>query len=241
MSATLAIRRLSGAFAILALILLFFVAPAGFLFAAYRDQIPSQWDPFKPLDLKAPSTFVKRWKISRAMGDGALCLQAIASAGLAAKARDDWIASENCGVVDAVSLRGLESMSLRAVETRCGVALSLYLWEREAVQPAAQRIFGEGVDRLLHLGSYSCRRISGRLTWSQHAQGNAVDVTGFRLKSGRVVSVRRHWRQDSDAARFLRHVRDGACDHFTMVLSPDYNAAHQDHFHFDLGFWRGCR
>jgi hypothetical protein len=25
------------------------------------------------------------------------------------------------------------------------------------------------------------------------------------------------------------------------VLSPDYNAQHRDHFHFDLGGFRACR
>ena len=41
-------------------------------------------------------------------------------------------------------------------------------------------------------------------------------------------------------------VRDGACDLFATVLSPDYNAAHADHLHFDQAMrgamgWRGCR
>jgi hypothetical protein len=41
-------------------------------------------------------------------------------------------------------------------------------------------------------------------------------------------------------------VRDGACDLFATVLSPDYNAAHRDHFHLDQAArgasgWRGCR
>ena len=36
----------------------------------------------------------------------------------------------------------------------------------------------------------------------------------------------------ADAA-FLREVRDGACDLFATVLSPDYNAAHADHLHLD--------
>ncbi len=44
----------------------------------------------------------------------------------------------------------------------------------------------------------------------------------------------------------LREVRDGACDLFATVLSPDYNAAHRDHLHLDqaergeMG-WRACR
>lgn len=241
MTASLAIRALAGAFAIFALILLFLVSPAALLFAAYRAEIPPQWDPLKPLDLAAPPTFIKRWKIGRALKSGALCREAIAGAGLSARPRDDQIGDENCRLVDAVALRKLGVMSLEAVDTRCGVALSLYLWEREVVQPAARRFFGEEVSRLLHFGSYSCRTIKGRLRWSQHARANAVDVSGFRLKSGRVISVLNDWPEHSDASRFLRVVREGACDHFSMVLGPDFNADHRDHFHFDHGFWRGCR
>ena len=42
-------------------------------------------------------------------------------------------------------------------------------------------------------------------------------------------------------AAFLREVNDGACRFFNAVLGPDYNAAHRDHFHLDMGRWRVCR
>jgi hypothetical protein len=35
-------------------------------------------------------------------------------------------------------------------------------------------------------------------------------------------------------AAFLRRLHDGACGTFTTVLGPDANAAHRNHFHFDL-------
>jgi len=28
---------------------------------------------------------------------------------------------------------------------------------------------------------------------------------------------------------------------FSVVLSPDYNAAHRNHFHVDVGPWWRCR
>jgi hypothetical protein len=54
------------------------------------------------------------------------------------------------------------------------------------------------------------------------------------------------WEDQDGKAAFLREVRDGACPLFATVLSPDYNAAHRDHFHFDQADrgewgWRGCR
>ena len=53
------------------------------------------------------------------------------------------------------------------------------------------------------------------------------------LADGRRISVRDDWAGDDHEARFLRAVRSSACTMFSTVLSPDYNAAHADHFHFD--------
>jgi hypothetical protein len=60
------------------------------------------------------------------------------------------------------------------------------------------------------------------------------------------VSVVNDWTAGGAEAAFLREVRDGACRVFATVLSPDYNAAHRDHLHFDQAArgargWRGCR
>lgn len=76
---------------------------------------------------------------------------------------------------------------------------------------------------------------------SQHATANALDIAGFRLADGRTVNVLRDWPQDNTDARFLRQVRDDACEVFNVVLSPDYNAAHRNHFHLDAGPWWVCR
>jgi hypothetical protein len=76
---------------------------------------------------------------------------------------------------------------------------------------------------------------------SQHATANAFDIAGFRLRSGRVVSVKLDWGKTNTAGRFLFIARDGLCDWFNLTLSPDYNADHADHFHADMGWWRSCR
>ncbi len=109
------------------------------------------------------------------------------------------------------------------------------LWLEQAVQPAAERLFNQDVQTIEHYGAYSCRRLYGRDEgpWSEHATGNAVDISGFILADGTRVSVLGDWDGESAKAEFLRTVRDGACSGFSTVLSPDYNAAHADHFHFD--------
>ena len=125
----------------------------------------------------------------------------------------------------------------------CPLAVAFALFERHSLQPAAQAVFGQAVTRVEHLGSFACRnvynRAEGRL--SQHASANALDIAGFRLADGRSISVLKDWPGQGDSAQFLRQARDGACDAFNVVLSPDYNAAHRNHFHLDMGRWGVCR
>jgi hypothetical protein len=130
----------------------------------------------------------------------------------------------------------------------CGAALSLAMWERHALQPAAQLYFKQPVVRIEHFGSYACRNVRGvrgvggeGARRSQHATANAFDVAGFRLKSGRRISLVNHWDSEGPEAPFLREVRDGACRFFKGTLGPDHNTAHHDHFHLDQGPYRICR
>ena len=93
------------------------------------------------------------------------------------------------------------------------------------------------------MGVYSCRNIIGSKFWvtrrSEHAKANAVDIGAFRLKNGSTISVRKHWKGTGKKAQFLRAVHLGACRYFRVVLGPEFNRAHHDHFHFDRGpLWR---
>jgi hypothetical protein len=69
-----------------------------------------------------------------------------------------------------------------------------------------------------------------------------VDVAAFVLSDGRRISVEQGWRGDDRTRRFLQLIHDSACKRFNTVLSPDYNAAHANHLHFDMGGKAGfCR
>ena len=76
---------------------------------------------------------------------------------------------------------------------------------------------------------------------SAAASANALDIAGFRLADGQRIDLVRDWQGEGAKARFLREVHTGACDSFNTVLGPDYNAAHRNHFHLDMGFWQICR
>lgn len=151
-----------------------------------------------------------------------------------------------CQVIGAVQLidigvpvAGLKSM-------RCPLARAFLGWVRHAAAPAAREILGGELVKVETFGTYACRGIvgnaasSGRL--SQHGLANAVDVSAFILRDGRRITVQRDWRSDdADTREFLQVVRRSACRRFPTVLSPDYNAAHHDHFHFDMGGRSFCR
>ncbi len=97
---------------------------------------------------------------------------------------------------------------------------------------------------MIHLGTYACRNINHRETGrrSEHATANAIDLSGFVLADGQQISLQDDWTgKDPRRAAFLRAVRDGACGFFDVVLSPDYNEAHRDHLHLDMGRYRACR
>ena len=130
--------------------------------------------------------------------------------------------------------------------TSCAVAAAMEIWLEKGVRPASRTIYGQDIARIEHLGAYSCRRLYGADSgpWSEHATGNAIDIAAFVLQDGTRVSLIGDWDGEGEDARFLREVRDAACEVFGTVLSPDYNAAHRDHFHFDQqarGFGGVCR
>ena len=123
----------------------------------------------------------------------------------------------------------------------CPLAAAFAMFGRHGLQPAAQAVFGQPVVRVEHVGSYACRAIAGSQRQSQHASANALDIVGFRLRDGRHISIRRDWSKPGAKGEFLRLVHRAACDSFNTTLGPEYNAAHRDHFHVDMGLFRMCR
>lgn len=203
----------------------------------------SDIDRYFPLDLREPPGAFTPWRI-RALGVSPnACARVLGRSGVAATAAPDRPLSNGCGYVDGVAASAA-SLALAAPPVmRCPLAAAYAAWERHVVQPAAQARFGARVVGVNHFGSYSCRNTYGRATGrrSQHATANALDVSGFQLSNGRTITVRSDWDDPGSAGRFLRDVRDGGCGLFGAVLSPDYNAAHHDHFHLDLGAYQVCR
>lgn len=200
-------------------------------------------DPWAPLDLRHPSGWATAAKL-RALGNDVPECRAVLERSQIAHTVLPSNGEGACARPDRTRLDAFPFSPDRPATT-CAVGIALQLWQRDALGPIADELFDSRIDRIEHLGVFSCRRLYGRGSgpWSEHATGNAVDIAGFVLTDGTRISVLRDWPTDGAKAEFLRRVRDGACRSFSTVLSPEYNAAHADHFHLDMrGGWGGtCR
>ncbi len=202
-----------------------------------------QHNPWAPLDLDDPPGWATHRKLAALREDPAACRAVLARSDVAFETLPPAGEGE-CRREDRTVLGDTRLASAPAMT--CAVGAGFELWLRQSVQPAAEELLGTRVARIEHFGAYSCRRIYGRDSgrWSEHATGNAIDVAAFVLADGRRITVRGDWRGDGDEAMFLHRVRGEACGVFGTVLSPDYNAAHADHFHLDQaarGFGGVCR
>lgn len=206
--------------------------------------LPARYDPTTPIDLTAEATFVTPLKLRRLATSYPACVNAVRAAGLTVEDHRIESREPGCGMERGLALAQSRYPYGGPVRLTCPVMAALARWEIHAVGPAAAAHLGSPVARIVHFGTYSCRNVNGALAGrrSAHASARAIDIAGFVLADGREVSVSRDWDTGTPEAAFLRAVRDGACETFRTVLSPDYNARHADHFHFEgAGGWGLCR
>jgi len=152
-----------------------------------------------------------------------------------------------CVVTGAVQLLDIGVPVTNLKSMRCPLARTFIAWVRFAVAPAAKQILGSELVKVETFGTYSCRGVIGRgaegaKTISEHSFANAVDVSGFVLSDGRKVMIVDGWKSsDPQVREFLDVIHRSACKRFQTVLSPDYNAAHYNHLHLDMGKGPFCR
>lgn len=221
-------------------IILLLMAATVLVAAARMRLIPDRYNPLAPIDLTQPPNVMTDAKLWMMTGDTPACMAALKSAGVALKEMPERSGRPGCLRSGTVLLSKFSRAQIIPEEMECDMALRLYLLERYDIQPLARQHLGTGVERINHFGSYSCRTIRGSRRMSEHATANAFDISGFKLANGQTITLKKDWTSGNAAARFLRDVRVSACLLFNMVLSPDYNEAHADHFHVDMGWFMGC-
>lgn len=149
--------------------------------------------------------------------------------------------SGGCSQIDSIKLLDVGADVTNLGPVKCELAGKFAAWTEYAVKRAARKYLGSDLKRIETMGSYSCRNIAGSGKLSQHAHANAIDVSGFVLADGRRITVESNWKSGRQEMQFLTAIHDSACKRFGTVLSPDYNAAHRDHFHLDMSGNGYCR
>jgi hypothetical protein len=118
----------------------------------------------------------------------------------------------------------------------CPLTAALDAWMMASVQPAAIAWFGVPVVEVQQMDNYSCRTVDNipGENLSEHSFGNAIDIAGYKLADGRLITVRKDFRLGETRARgFLHEIFAAACAQFKTVLGPG-EPYHEDHFHLDL-------
>jgi hypothetical protein len=225
------------------LLLLLLLSLLALLFArGWRP--PDRFNPWATLDLRATPDVWVRYKLARLADDPAQCRAALTRAAADFSALADRQDSGACGWADAVRLRATGTARLqRPTVVSCPLAASLVLFDGQVLQPAARRLFRQPVTQIEHLGSYACRNVYHRAQapLSAHASARAIDLSGFKLSDGRRIQILADWPRADPAGDFLQQVHAGGCAVTGMLLGPDYNQAHRDHFHLQQRGWGYCR
>ncbi len=98
-----------------------------------------------------------------------------------------------------------------------------------------------GAVTIIHYGTYNCRTIAGSDTLSEHGHARAVDIGGFVMNDGSTYSVYGDWEDGNPNPTtppgvMLRAFTDRiwGMGLWNIILTPEFNADHDDHFHVDL-------
>jgi hypothetical protein len=198
-------------------------------------RIPANIAPWGDVELDQPPSWLARMQINSLAADPAACIAALDRSQLRYRRTPARPVTGGCGL--EVGVRPLRSQVPynRPFDITCAMMAAL--------QHLAQAQLGTAIARIDHLGTYACRNVNSARTGrrSQHATANAIDIAGFRLADGRTISILENCGRNTPQGRFLEAARDEACGFFNVVLSPDYNTLHANHFHLDLGGFRMCR
>jgi hypothetical protein len=182
---------------------------------------------------------------SGADDDVASCLAALDAQGVdygRVKRRGIDIGVELHGLVGGVELRAFGGPEPLVLD--CSLVYSL--------ARAADVFRAHGVQRITYSSAYQRRNVRGTSRPSRHSFGLAIDLHTFVLDGDRVATVKSDYEQGlgddldcigdplTDLGAVLRALdcQLAASGLFRIVLTPDYDADHYNHFHVEALPWR---
>lgn len=144
-----------------------------------------------------------------------------------------------CGIRKPVEVHFVSGVALNEKPIlNCDTARTLREWVDRGAQPSVRSLQAR-ITSLRVVSHYACRTRNGQrgAKLSEHSKGNAIDIAGFTLSNGSVVSVLEHWRSNKYGP-VLRKMYSAACGPFGTTLGPNADRFHQDHMHFDTASYR---
>ena len=199
----------------------------------------------KILPSKMSHKLLVRYHVIRSFlnfGSASACFKKLAKTEMTFTQVQDKTEASGCTLRNTVQISQSHIPYNNSLLLTCNIALALYAFEKEMVQPLALQHFNQKVTKITHLGTYSCRPVRGSSPGllSEHAFANAIDIGAFQLADGTTISVQHHWNNSGKKSEFLHDIAEQACQYFHQVLTPNFNDLHRDHFHFDNGFFYQC-
>jgi hypothetical protein len=159
-----------------------------------------------------------------------------------------WKKASRPGIADPVEITGpLGGVAFTSEDQPLVIDCSLAV----SLDEAGHYLRALGLDKATFSSAYSRRKVRGTDHWSKHSFGLAIDVHTFTGPDLGTLRVDRDFEQGlgdevdcvgtplTQAGAVLeilkcQLVRSGL---FHLVLSPDYDDAHHDHFHLEAKPW----
>ncbi|SDR54309.1 Uncharacterized conserved protein [Rhizobiales bacterium GAS191] len=173
--------------------------------------------------------------------EAAACLAELGASGVKAESVPAPPAPlTDCGIAAPVRLTsvGLANGATLDLPDRpvldCEFAAVFTAYAHDLVAPLGAAMLGSQIAALGTGPGYECRGrngVAGAKT-SAHGKGIAIDLVEIVLADHRRIAVARQ--ANATETLFLHTMRQAACGWFTTVLGPGSDAAHAEHFHFDI-------
>lgn len=169
------------------------------------------------------------------------CLTALAAMTTMVPINQPDTQDSECVIDTPVSLIALNSSTgtiamPKAMANKCAFALQFTRWLTDVANPLAIHHLGSAIRSVQSGPGFVCRRRNNSPTGklSEHAFGNAIDISGFTLESGDHFRVNLPDKLSPKESQFFAALRKTSCGYFNTVLGPGSNAAHATHLHLDM-------
>ncbi len=170
------------------------------------------------------------------------CLSKLAKQGVEFSRQEPFENEAECKIADPVKIISVPGISgaitLKAQpQLNCHFALRLAAWLSDVSVPIAESLAKSPMKSITSGPGFVCRHRynDNAKKISEHAFGNAIDITGFRFANGKSIAVAAVLNGSKEEKKMLSALRMTSCGYFTTVLGPGTNPAHKSHFHLDHG------